>query len=153
MTIMNMDIEKDKKYEEYVILSNICLDKLIDGTIIAKKIESTCKITERYSMPISGNYCDFLLNIYKCCTFPEEEILMKVESIVSTITSLENMYVYNIDCNKDRTIYKTRHSENKYIRMIKDALRHNKSRIWIHSTDTESETQKVLNVLNFHRSN
>lgn len=54
------------------------------------------------------------------------------------------MYIYILRCKEKRIIFESGHSENYYIRKIKNEIRERRKASWVHSTDTESETQELL---------
>lgn len=140
------NIVKSCTYEGYLILSSICLDEMLTNAIALKGYEKLCCMNTRFTV-VCSDLCGFLNRVYGCSSFSKNEILLKIEEILINIDAPELVYVYWMKCKEDRIVYKSGHSENRYIRSLKDYLRNQKSNEWIHSTDTGDESEKLLEML------
>lgn len=128
--------------KEYLILSNVCLDDMISNLINHMDYENACFMGREFTV-VCGDWQDFLYAVYKCGSFPENEVLLKVDEILHYKDIATVVYVYCLKCREERITFKSGHSENVYIRNIKDYLREQKQDVWIHSTDTEKETRQL----------
>ena len=113
---------------------------------ILSKLEcDNCCELDRESLLVGiENNKEFLNLVYGETDLTKQEIKNKIEEVYKKCQSIHKVYIYILRCKEKRIFFKSGHSENYYIRKIKDEIRERRKASWVHSTDTESETHELL---------
>lgn len=106
--------------------------------------DNCCELEQEYLLVGIGDNKEFLNTVYGATNLTKQEIKNKIEEVCRKCQSIRNVYIYILRCKEKRIIFESGHSENYYIRKIKNEIRERRKASWVHSTDTESETQELL---------
>lgn len=106
--------------------------------------DNYCKVDRESLLVGIGDNKEFLNIIYGATNLTKREIKNKIEEVCEKCQKIHNVYIYILRCKEKRIIFESGHSENYYIRKIKNEIRERGRASWVHSTDTEGETHELL---------